>query len=276
MSQEEKMYVKRILSILLILTIFLIESCDNDIFKYSIHETDSKYSGSDFNNVNAALIESLYNNPLEDFTFAVVTDSHTDYDKLDSAVSIINANPSIKFVIHLGDMTDTGLLLQYEMTVRILKKLHVPFVVAIGNHDLLGNGFIIFKDIFGHTNFSFTCNDVFFIIANDNNWESSIGDILQQFNDLLVHHQDARYRIIATHIPFTDDARYFQEFLDDYQYLCENYDVALSLHGHKHRHYYIPDFTSKTAMLSANAIVHDKFYLIHVMATGIEYEIVGF
>jgi len=273
-------FIKRILSACLIVSIFILfltlTGCDNDIFKYSIHEIDSKYSGSNFNAINAQLIESLYNNPFEDFTFAVVTDSHSDYDKLDSAVRLINANPSIKFVIHLGDFTETGLLLQYEMTVHILNKLIVPFVVAIGNHDLLGNGFSIFKDIFGPTNFSFTCNDVFFIVGNNNNWESSIGDILQQFNDLLVNNQGAQYRIIATHIPFIDDARYFQEFLDNYQYLCEEYNVALSLHGHKHRHYYMPDFTSKTAMLIANAIVHDKFYLVHVRATGIDHEIVGF
>ncbi|HOK03562.1 MAG TPA: metallophosphoesterase, partial [Spirochaetota bacterium] len=231
--------------------------------------------GQNYNIKNAAIIEQSCNNPSEDFTFAVVTDSHSAYDKLGKAVDLINGNPEVKFVFHLGDFTETGLLFQYEQTIKKLQNLKVPFLTVIGNHDTLGNGFDIFRDIFGTTDFSFTCNGVFFFVGNNNNWESPIGDV-GYVKDALTQHQSERYRIIVAHIPMDDDDRFSNEMRQGYKNLCEDYNIALSLHGHRHRHQYVANFTSKTAMLVADAIIYNTYYLIHVKSTGIEYEIIPF
>jgi predicted phosphodiesterase len=259
-----------------ILSFFLILSgCESDYFKYSIHETDSQYDGQNYNIKNAAIIEQSCNNPSEDFTFAVLTDSHSSYDKLEKAINIINSNPDVKFVFHLGDFTETGLLFQYEQTVKKLEKLKIPFLGVIGNHDTLGNGVDIFRNIFGKTDFSFTCNGVFFFVGNNNNWESSIGDV-DYVKEKLSQHQSDKFRIIVAHIPMDDDDRYSDEMRQGYIKLCEDYNVDLSLHGHRHRHQYNPAFTTKTAMLVADAIIYNSFYLIHVKSSSIEYEKINF
>ncbi len=263
---------KHLFIISLCISVYLsLFGCNSDFFKYSIHQTNSEYSGSDFNTKNAEYIENHYNNPSEDFTFAVITDSHTYYDELDRAVQLISANPDVKFVIHLGDFTDTGLVFQYEMTAEILDELSVPFLTVLGNHDTLGNGLKIYKDIFGPADFHFICNGVLFLIGNDNNWETNLGDI-EPVIDVLTSHQDARYRIIVTHIPIYNTARFSEEMLESYADLCETYNVDLSLHGHTHNHQYIPDFTSRTKMLIADGVLNRNYYLVHVKSSGIEYD----
>lgn len=249
--------------------------CYDDLFKYSIHEIKGEYSGRNINSVNSSLIEGLYKDTDADFTFAVVTDSHVFYDELERAVDIISATPGISFVIHAGDFSDTGLLFQYEETVSIMEKLPVPYVVVPGNHDLLGNGHKIFNDIFGPTDFSFTCNGAFFIIANNNNWESDI-DTENESWDLLSSKMDLPYRIVVTHIPIKSGSRFSEEAFEEYTQLCKNNNIQLSLHGHSHKHTYIEDFTPDTSMLVADGILNRTFYLIHVRNSGIVYEAVSF
>ena len=134
--------------LILCVTLLFLPACYNDTFKYSIHQINGDYSDRFFNTENSARIDNMYDDPTADFTFAVVADSHTSYDRLEDALDIISENPEAKFVIHLGDISDTGLLFQYDWTVEILKDLTVPFITVLGNHDTLGNGLYIFRDIF--------------------------------------------------------------------------------------------------------------------------------
>jgi len=256
-------------------TIFTTACYSNDLFKYSIHEVKGDYSGENINITNAALIESIYNNPNSDFTFAVIADSHSYFDELNDAIKIISAKKDVCFVFHLGDFADSGLLFEYEQSISILKKLPIPYVTVIGNHDTLGNGFKIFNDIFGVTNFSFLCNGVFFIIANNNNWETDIGS-LDEGRSLFGNHQNDRYKVIVTHIPVLNGSRFSDELCNEYSELCIRQNVILSLHGHKHKHNYMDNFTEKTSMLVADAILNRVFYLVHANSSGIDFERVTF
>ena len=162
-----------------------------------------------------------------------------------------------------------------EQTIKILEKLPVPYVTVIGNHDTLGNGLKIFNDIFGVTNFSFQCNGVFFIIANNNNWESDIVS-LDEGISLLENRQKDRYKVIVTHIPVLNGSRFSERLCDEYSEMCISHNINLSLHGHKHKHNYVDNFTEKTSMVVADAILNRVFYLFHVNSSGIEFEMVKF
>ena len=256
-------------------TVFTTACYSNDIFKYSIHEVKGDYSGDNINLTNAAIIETIYDNPDADFTFAVIADSHSYFDELNDAIKIISAKKDVCFVIHLGDFTDSGLLFEYEQSISILKKLPIPHVTVIGNHDTLGNGLKIFNDIFGATDFSFLCNGVFFIIANNNNWETDIGSF-DDVTSLIENHQNDRYRIVITHIPVLNGSRFSDELCCEYSEFCLSQNVNLSLHGHKHKHKYMENFTEKTSMLVTDAILNRVFYLVHANSSGIEFEMVTF
>ncbi|MBI9038828.1 MAG: metallophosphoesterase [Bacteroidales bacterium] len=49
------------------------------------------------------------------FTFALISDSHTFYNDLDDAVLAINENENVDIVIHGGDLTDGGMIKEYEI-----------------------------------------------------------------------------------------------------------------------------------------------------------------
>ena len=99
-----------------------------------------------------------------DWTFAVLTDLHIgwgipdygqpgysesdsepgqDYfmtERLNAAVNRINerkAEDNIKFVIILGDITDTAEYSEFLKAREILNKLEIPYLPVIGNHDIV-------------------------------------------------------------------------------------------------------------------------------------------
>lgn len=87
--------------------------------------------------------------------FVFTGDTQRWYDETDDFVKHVNRQDSIDFVIHGGDLTDFGIKKEYLWQHDILSKLKVPYVALIGNHDIIGNGDLVFQDIYGNENFSF-------------------------------------------------------------------------------------------------------------------------
>jgi outer membrane protein assembly factor BamB len=73
------------------------------------------------------------------FSFAQISDIHvgssTGADDLRRAVTDINENDSIRFVILTGDITEFGADQEYVLAKRILDSLNKPLHVIPGNHD---------------------------------------------------------------------------------------------------------------------------------------------
>lgn len=80
----------------------------------------------------------------------------------------MNRRPDIDFVIHCGDLTDTGTAREFEWSREILQGLHHPFVALIGNHDFLGTGNQAYNVMYGDMDFSFIAGRVKFICLNTN------------------------------------------------------------------------------------------------------------
>ena len=50
----------------------------------------------------------------------------------------------------------------------IFARLHVPYLVVVGIHDLIGNGDAIYASMFGPTDFAFTHARVRFVVFDSN------------------------------------------------------------------------------------------------------------
>ena len=132
-----KSSLKIVLFIGTMLTLF---NCEMQYHPYS-----TKIKGEcDMNAKNIAKIEAACKEK-DTLRFAIISDTQRWYDETEKAVKHINQQSDIDFVMHLGDLSDVGITNEFERPRDLLKKLNIPFVVLIGNHDCLANGNLIYR-----------------------------------------------------------------------------------------------------------------------------------
>lgn len=167
---------------------------------------------------------------------ALISDTHSYYHGLDEVLSSIK-HDRFDFVIHAGDITDAGLQKEYDLYNDYRKRLTLPFVHAVGNHDALTNGIAIFRNRYGLFDFSFSVAQTHFIVFNNNTWE--FGNAAYDLKWLESELQKARAAggniIIVNHIP-TEDFRFDAARVTAYKALLERYEVSLVICGHDHGH----------------------------------------
>lgn len=103
---------------------------------------------------------------VQSFTFAVLSDTHLspshpqNEQDLRKAVSDINNQNDIAFVLLTGDLCDRSDTVSLQTAKAILATLKVPYYVIPGNHDTRysNNGDSTFVYIFGATHFRIFCN----------------------------------------------------------------------------------------------------------------------
>lgn len=109
--------------------------------------------------------------PSGPFKIAAFGDTHTDYDNLQVTINAINARDDIELVLIVGDMTNNGLLQEYEWGYEVYSQLDVPFFTVIGNHDTLGHGAEIYSELYGPYDYSFRYGGTKFVLFNSNTLE---------------------------------------------------------------------------------------------------------
>lgn len=143
----------------------LAAGCDS-VFQY--HPYDVRFDGErDINKNNIARIEAGCRD-LDSLCVAFISDTHHDYGDLCDMADDINSRDSIDFVVHLGDLTDTGTIKEYKWARQYLARLNKPYVALIGNHDFLGTGDETYGRMFGQPDFSFIAGGVKFLCVNTN------------------------------------------------------------------------------------------------------------
>ena len=104
-----------------------------------------------------------------EFKFAHVSDTHIGSDHADEdlrrTVKNINNDPSIRFVILSGDITDFGSDSEFMLAKKILDSLNKPWHIIPGNHDAnwSESGTNSFKKIFGAETFQFEYGGYLFL-----------------------------------------------------------------------------------------------------------------
>jgi len=209
------------------------------------------------------------------YKVAVIADSHNYFKDLNKQVHYINRNyKDIAFVIHLGDVTNFGLLLEWEMFLAVMDKLRVPFLLVIGNHDMLLNGIEIYKKMFGNNlNFSFSFKQTKYILYNNNNWESDelAPDFYFLQNELELSKDTSN--ILFGHVQADDPDRYTKNQRDEMRYLVNAYEVDYILNGHNHN--YGHGFLGNSIRLTAGSSSKKKLLLLSISDEGNSYDFVS-
>ncbi|NPD44841.1 MULTISPECIES: metallophosphoesterase [unclassified Lentimicrobium] len=203
--------------------------------KYSPYETKVPYEEKYSNHKN--LIQVLDLPPKDTICFLLTGDVQRFYDETLDMVEHAKQDQEIDFMVFTGDMTDFGVLQEYEAMKTIFDRLPFPYLCSVGNHDFNYNGGQIYLDMFGSFDYSFMLQGFNFVFINTNGrefiWASNVPNITwleEQLKDT------ANYNgaIIINHVP--PDNVDFNEGLSDAFVDAIHYPgkTMMQLNGHNH------------------------------------------
>lgn len=160
----------------------------------------------------------------------------------DNMVSEINEfNPDA--VIITGDLTDDGLLFQFEKARNEIRKIKCPnIIITAGNHDYRHTGYLIFKKFFNPKQI-YEFSDAIIFTLNTVRPERDEGEVGYRQTNWLeksLSKYPNKLKIVAMHhhlisIPDTGSDKIIILDAGDVLRVCLQSKVDLVLCGHKHR-----------------------------------------
>ena len=147
-------------------------------------------------------------------------------------------------VVITGDLTNEGLVEQYEKCKKMISQINVEKIIAIsGNHDYRNTGYLLFKKYFPFKTENDLGNDVILITLNSTRPDRDDGEVGHKQTLWLEHtlkKYENKFKIVAMHhhligIPDTGSDRLTVIDAGDVLRTVLDSNVSLVLCGHKHR-----------------------------------------
>ena len=265
-------------ALLVLLGCICMVSCDSvfDVHPYDVHVDGDK-------NINASNICKIEEATLSKYTFrfAVISDSHQWLSDLADEVNDINGrSDSIDFVVHLGDITDFGATQEFQWTREKLRKLKIPFVVLLGNHDCLGTGNQTYEVVFGTPDFSFIAGRVKFLCLNTNAIEYDYSRPVPNFDFIeeqcTADSLDFDRTVICMHAP-----PYSEQFNNNVAKVFNYYThqmpgLMFCLYGHGHHTEQNDIYGDGTMYYEVASASKRQYYIFTITPTDYSYEIISF
>ncbi len=263
--------------VLLVFMVLGVSSCD--YFEY--HPYDIPSSGTGYHHINdknIAVIEAM-DQSRDTIRFAFMGDTQRYYDETVDFVKHLNRRTDVDFVIHGGDISDFGMTKEFQWVHDIMKKLTVPYVAMVGNHDLLGHGKDVFDDIYGDFNFAFIFRGTRFIFLNTNALEFDYATPVPDFDYMFQFLEDkpeVEQTIVAMHAqPFSEQFNNNVKFM--FNKVIESYKNTLfCIHAHAHKLMENDFFNNGIIYYGCDAMVGRSYLLFTVTRGSYEYEVIKF
>ncbi len=220
----------------LLLLTMLLASCSD---AFDIHPYDVNFKGE--KSINEHQIEKIENQIGDKDTLRVafISDTHTWYTETKAEVAALNKRTDIDFVVHCGDITDTGTSKEFEIARNILDDIRVPYVTLIGNHDFLGTGDQSYQVIYGQMDFSFIVSRIKFVCLNTNATEYDYIAAVPNFDfmETEITKDSALFdrTVLVMHAPPYSDqfnnnvCKAFRKYLDFFP------NLMFCVYGHNHK-----------------------------------------
>ena len=147
-------------------------------------------------------------------------------------------------VVITGDLTNEGLVEQYEKCKKMISQINVEKIIAIsGNHDYRNTGYLLFKKYFPFKTENDLGNDVVLITLNSTRPDRDEGEVGYQqtlWLERTLKKYENKFKIVAMHhhligIPDTGSDRLTVIEAGDVLRTVLDSNVSLVLCGHKHR-----------------------------------------
>lgn len=212
----------------------LLSSCD--LLEFSPNDHRAPDSERDLTAKNLAMLAQRPLPAGDTLRFVFTGDSQRFYDDAEDLVKSVNQQPGIQFMLVAGDISDFGFAREMRWINDDLRKLKVPYLTVVGNHDLVGNGRKAYEAIFGPRNYSFVYGDTKFIFADTNgreyNFDGTAPDMTFVKRELADN--SVRRHVIISHVPPQDedfDPALSQPYVTA---LREDPRLVFELNGHRH------------------------------------------
>lgn len=138
----------------------------------------------------------------EAFRFAVLSDIQDDVSEVGDIYRRINQDPTLRYVVSAGDITQYGTMHELVFFQKKLDELDIPFYTTTGNHEIGPADPEGFHNLYGRANFQFRFKGVYFTFVDSANAtvDPLVYDWLGGWLD------DARdsTNVFVTHIPPID------------------------------------------------------------------------
>lgn len=211
-------------------------SCE-ELFEYSPYQVRTTETGTG-RNVKALEVLAGQSSPVfKPFKIALVGDSHTYYDDFADQIAALNQMDSIDFVVHMGDITLSGIYREFVWFGKLMDGLGKPSLTLLGNHDCLSNGDRMYREMFGPFNFTLEYNGCKLVFFDDNIWERNVADPDFGWLYNVLEKNDYKYKLVFAHIhPWDGQFSVGNRLL--YNQIMEMRKVDVSVHGHAHKFSY--------------------------------------
>ena len=174
------------------------------------------------------------------FRFGLVSDVQEAINRVGDIFARMAADPSLRFVVSAGDLTDRGKQDELVLFQHDLEALPVPFYATCGNHDI-GTTESLFREVFGRGNFHFAYRSVHFTFLDSAS--ATVDPGAYAYLDGWLAEGKPFVHVVAMHIPPLDpvggrNASFASR--DEAAGLLEKLaagGVDLTLYGHIHSYY---------------------------------------
>lgn len=171
------------------------------------------------------------------FRFLALADIQTALPTVHQVFAEMNRVPDARFVVFMGDLTERSELAEYELALRQLETLDLPFYATLGNHELWADAGR-FHRRFGRASFQFVFRQVAFTFADSG--DAGLDPLVERWIDEWLHAARDRTHVFLSHFPPVDpeglrDGSY-RSRRDGQRLLAKlaREDVDLTLFGHIH------------------------------------------
>ncbi|RDV16199.1 metallophosphoesterase [Pontibacter diazotrophicus] len=261
-------------AVFLLVLALVLQSCSK--FEYSPYEVRLKEDEKHINQRNVARIEALDIGSADTLRFILTSDTQGFYQSNEDIVHHINGRRDVDFVLISGDLTDFGLQKEFVLVHDSFKKLKVPYIAVIGNHDAIDNGKQVYRAMYGDFDFSFAVGGRKFILLNTNNLEfKKQAPDLEWLQKELAQSTGYDHTFVVSHISPTSFG-FGKEKAQRYGDLLSQHKVSYSLHGHDHnfKHYF--PFDESVPYLHTGTTDQREYIVFTVVADTVTFERVKF
>lgn len=258
---------------LLWVSVLLLTSCGE---AFDVHPYDVDIKGPTGHNGRSVETIERQLSAKDTVRIAFISDTHAWYKESRDEVDALNRRDDIDFVIHCGDLTDTGTSKEYEWSNGILSGLKVPYVALIGNHDFLGTGDQAYKVLYGPMNFSFIVSRVKIVCLNTNATEYDYVAAVPDF-DFMEHEVTTATEmfdrtVLVMHAPPYSDqfnnnvCKAFRRYLDLFP------GLLCCVYGHNHRDTVSAIYDDDLLFYGIDCAKHRNYRIMTITPDGYEME----